>query len=110
MVRVLDDACPVAVMSVLWLVLGALACYRLTRLVTADQITLPLRTWVLDRSTWFGYLVTCDWCLSIWIAPWITAGIMFHGEHLFVQAPIVALSVSAITGLLSMIESRLDFQ
>ncbi len=110
MVRRADHAGQVGVVSVLWLILGALACYRLTRLVTADQITLPLRTWVLDRNRWFGYLVTCDWCLSIWVAPWITAGIMFHGEHLFVQAPIVAFSLSAVTGLLSMIESRLDSQ
>ena len=98
------------IVSVLWLILGFLACYRLTRLITADQITLPFRTWILDRSTWVGYLVTCDWCLSIWIAPWVASAVLFHLDQPAVQIGLVALSASAVTGLLSMLESRLDFQ
>ncbi len=95
-------------MSVLSLILGFLACYRLTRLVTADQITLPIRTWVLDRSTWAGYLVTCDWCLSIWVAPWVASAVLFHSERAVVQVGLVALSASAVTGLLSLVESKIE--
>lgn len=89
-------------------VLAALATYRLTRLVTADQITMPLRTWVLDRNQWLGYLVTCDWCFSMWVAPWVTALAMFHVEHRAVELGLFALSLSALTGFASVIEARLE--
>ena len=95
-------------MDAAWLIITILATYRLVRLVTADQITLPLRSWVADRSEWAGYLVTCDWCLSIWIAPAPTAALLLWQEHLPVQIALLALALSALTGLLSLLERRLD--
>jgi hypothetical protein len=94
--------------SALWLTIAMLATYRLTRLVTADEITKGLRGWVLDRSQWFGYLVTCDWCLSIWVAPLPALSILLWGDITAVQAPLVALALSGATGLLSLLERRLD--
>ena len=95
-------------MSSLWFVVAVLATYRLTRLVTADEITKHLRGWVVDRSEWFGYLVTCDWCLSIWVAPIPTVSLLIWGDVLAVQVGLVALAMSALTGLLSLLERRLD--
>lgn len=95
-------------MNTLWLIVAALATYRLTRLVTADQITQPLRGWVVDRSNWFGYLITCDWCLSIWVAPLPVVAMLVFGEVLAVQIVLVSLALSALTGLLSLVERRLD--
>jgi hypothetical protein len=51
-----------------WL-LVALATYRLTRLVTTDTLTAPAREWVQARYDRLGYLVGCDWCSSMWLAP-----------------------------------------
>lgn len=95
-------------MNALWLIVAMLATYRLTRLVTADEITKKFRGAVVDRSEWLGYLVTCDWCLSIWIAPVPTLAILKWGDALLVQAALVALALSAMTGLLSLVERRLD--
>lgn len=95
-------------MNVLWLIIAMLATYRLTRLVTADKITERLRGFVVDRSEWLGYLVTCDWCLSIWVAPAPTIAVLWWGDVMLVQAVLVALALSAVTGLLSLIERRLD--
>jgi hypothetical protein len=53
---------------VIWL-LVALATYRLTRLVTTDTLTAPAREWVQARYDRVGYLVGCDWCSSMWLAP-----------------------------------------
>lgn len=51
---------------------GALATYRLTRLITTDTITEDLREKVWDRyppeSTKLGYLLTCDHCASVYAA------------------------------------------
>lgn len=95
-------------MDTAWLIITALATYRLVRIVTADQITQPLRGWIADRSGWAGYLVTCDWCLSIWAAPAPAAALLLWQEHLLVQIALLALALSAITGLISLIERRLD--
>jgi hypothetical protein len=52
----------------IWL-LVALATYRLTRLATTDTLTAPAREWVQARYDRLGYLVGCDWCSSMWLAP-----------------------------------------
>lgn len=95
-------------MNTLWFCIAMLATYRLTRLVTADKITQPIRVWVIGRSDWFGYLVTCDWCLSIWVAPFPAVAVLIWGDITAVQVGLVALGVSGATGLLSLLERRLD--
>jgi len=57
----------------LWgaLALLTLAVARVTRLITADQILLPVRRWVVNKygeDSWIAYLVHCAWCSSIWVA------------------------------------------
>lgn len=93
-----------------WLIwIGAtLATYRLTRLVTADRITERLRIELDSRSKWLGYLITCDWCLSIWLAPVVAVAVRAWGDTAVVQVAVAALAMSALTGLLSMGERRLD--
>lgn len=92
----------------LLIILTALATYRLTRLITADRILQAPRAWIVQRSRWLGYLVTCDWCLSIWIAPAPTALAILYPEERITWAILIGLSASAIVGILSMIEARLD--
>ena len=69
------------------LVLDLLAVHRLTRLITRDEITEPLRETIekeigtavdakiitaatADR---LAYLIRCDWCASIWAAGFALA-------------------------------------
>lgn len=84
------------------LLVAALAVYRLTRLVVADELTAPLRDRVVGRGGRLAYLVTCPWCISVWIAAgWVL---------LLVLLPLVALvagtvlALSAVAGLLSSLE------
>jgi hypothetical protein len=95
-------------MSPLWMLIGALATYRLTRLMTADRITEPLRSWIETRSATAGYLVTCDWCLSIWIAPWPALLLVVAPDAPLVRWGLSLLAFSALTGLMSLAERRLD--
>lgn len=74
-------------MSDAWLfILLALACYRVTRLVTTDKITEPIfdkirfgleRRWYakhgpVGSDTHFNsklaFLLSCPWCLGFWIS------------------------------------------
>ncbi|MGW7504411.1 DUF1360 domain-containing protein [Streptomyces albidoflavus] len=62
-----------------------LAVARVTRLITADSLTEPLRDALVDRARlrpngdgtarlaplpwrWAAKLVTCHWCSSVWVA------------------------------------------
>jgi hypothetical protein len=91
------------------LAVGALAVHRLTRLITADTITGPLRVRV---ARWGGSttaepspaetFINCPWCVSVWAAAgWLA---------LTAAAPRVArplgavLAWSTVTGLLSSVE------
>lgn len=96
-------------MSVLLVVLVMLSTYRLTRLVTADKITERFRDWANGRvASWPGYLAQCDWCLSIWVAPWPTLAAVWWGDNRAVLAGLVALSASAATGLIATVEQKVD--
>ena len=92
----------------LLVVLAVLATYRLTRLFTADRIFQGFRAWVVTRNRTLGYLITCDWCLSIWIAPGPAALAVLYPENRLVWAILLGLSASALTGLVSLLEARLD--
>lgn len=45
-----------------------LATARLTRLVTEDSITEPLRDRAMEIHPMLGELVHCRWCTSVWAA------------------------------------------
>lgn len=104
-----------------WLVLDALACYRLTRLAQRDKISQPARQWLLDldrdehgvrgrggpfegplavlaNPTWrFAVaLVGCSWCLSIWVGAAVVLATYFAPAVW--SWPAVALALSAFTG------------
>ena len=84
------------------LALLSLATFRLSRLFTTDIIFEWLRNRVWKRfppSTTFGYLFTCDWCMSIWfgslLAIWYTID---SSIALLVSFP---LALSAIAGIIA---------
>jgi len=86
-------------------VLVALSCYRITRLVTRDRITLRLRRAIDgrlgDTSTW-GYFVRCPWCVGAWVA----AGVVFAVDaDVGLRLPLLYwLAVSAVIGLLGVLD------
>lgn len=85
----------------------ALATYRITRLFTRDTILNTLRNRFWDRfppeSTKLGYLFTCEWCLSVWVASVIFISAMISTVTVLVVAP---FALSAIAGLLTAYEDK----
>jgi hypothetical protein len=86
------------------LTVGALAVHRLTRLATEDELTASLRRRISSAAPEgrLAYLVTCPWCVSVYVAAAWAA--------LAVSAPAVAvpagaaLAWSSVTGLLASLE------
>lgn len=64
-------------MSLLNLLVDVVAVYRLTKLVIEDEILADIREKVWEKfppeTTKIGYLITCPWCVSIWMGGLIFA-------------------------------------
>jgi hypothetical protein len=79
----------------------ALAVYRLTRLVVEDTVSEPLREWIWKNhppdSTRLGYLVTCPWCVSIYMGTAVAVARTFAPRTWSIAAR--ALAFSAVTGI-----------
>ncbi|MFU8873208.1 hypothetical protein [Micromonospora sp. SL4-19] len=82
---------------------------RLTRLVTADEITRAAREAAARRlpdGSPIAYLLFCRWCLSVWIAVpaaagwWALSVVPRWSGRWWVDVPSIALALSYATGLL----------
>lgn len=89
-----------------FVILG-LATYRLTRLATRDAIFESARNRFWSRfppeSSKLGYLLTCEWCLSVWLASVLFVSAMISTVTVLVVAP---FALSAIAGLLTAYEDK----
>ena len=88
-------------MSTLEAVLTIGLITRLTRLVVADQITYRPRAWLVLRygpSHPLAYLITCSWCLSVWIGAGIATAAYWWGDTRWWFMLALAGTASLITG------------
>lgn len=90
-----------------FLILG-LAVFRLTRLFTRDTILEGFREKVWRRyppeSEKLGYLLTCEWCLSIWLGSLVYLSSILMPTT--TRAITTVLALSAIAGLLAAYEDQ----
>ena len=103
-------------------ILLALACYRVTRLVTTDKITEPIfdkirfgleRRWYakhgpVGSDTHFNsklaFLLSCPWCLGFWISG---AGTLLVSLVYGLDYPILTwLATSTVVGFLGRFDSE----
>lgn len=103
--------------ALLMVALGALVTARLTRLISADRVALPLRAAIVRRygpSSALGYLVHCRWCVSLWIAPPVAAGVLWVADPIrpswwlptVLVGAFLALAYSHLTALLAGFEDE----
>lgn len=85
-----------------WLtVLAFLAAARITRLVTRDSITAPIRMRLVNL---FGIdskpaeLLQCDWCTAVWVSAATVGTAWRWGHHGWVQLPMMVLAGAYVVG------------
>lgn len=86
-------------LAVFLLALGATA--SLTRLVTDDQLTLPLRVWLIGKlgpEHPVAYAVGCPFCFSLWAAGVVYTLAWFYGGTAAFQIAAGALTARWIVG------------
>lgn len=74
---------------------------RATRLVVADQITYRPRAWLvlkLGPNHPIAYLVTCSWCLSVWIGAAVGILAYFYSDTRWFFFAALAGTASLLTG------------
>lgn len=85
-------------------ILVCLATYRITRLIVRDLFppVEKFREWVIRKfgaSHWLSYLVTCYWCVSMYVGIVIVALTWWFYD---LPYPLLVWPVaSAVTGLIS---------
>ena len=96
-------------------VVYALAIARVTGLITVDEITRPLRDGVLRRldegrrvDLSIGYLITCPWCASIWVALVAVPLALLWGTSEWLLAPALVMAASQVAGMLAPIGRNQD--
>jgi hypothetical protein len=80
------------------------AIVRLTRLVTADYITSPIRDRLVERwdeDSKRAYLVTCDYCASIYIGTIVTTVVILWPTNRVVIIGLLALTASLVAGFMA---------
>lgn len=94
-------------MSALTFVVAALATFRLTRMVTTDDLPVfarpreaLLRRWTRGKaSSWKADGLTCPWCVGFWVSAIVVAVLEATGS---VPRPgLVLLALSTTVGLLA---------
>lgn len=94
----------IASMDPLALLIGALLTARLTRLVTTDKITEPLRLRLLlhlPEDGLLAYLVHCSWCASVYVGAGVGVVGAWLGIWTWGWAAPLALSFSYVAGWLA---------
>lgn len=84
------------------LTIGAIA--RVTRLITADKLTEPIREWLTDRwgeESKRAYLVSCDYCASMYVAPIIATVAVLWPTNRVIIIGLIALTASFVSGLIA---------
>lgn len=88
-----------------WLLIVTIgAVMRLTRLVTADFLTGPIRDRLIDRwgeEAKRSYLVTCDYCASIYVGPPVVAAAVLWPTNRVIIIGLISLTASFIAGMVA---------
>lgn len=85
-------------------VVTALAVARVTRLIVADYITAKPRQRLVLRwgvHSMRSYLITCPWCMSLWVAAVAAPVAFWFGDTAWYQVPALGLALSQTVGILT---------
>ena len=66
---------------IIWL--GAiLATEAIVELIVASEVLFNTRDWIAQRSIFFGKLVNCGYCVSVWVAALMFAYYLPIGQYM----------------------------
>lgn len=54
--------------NILMLVVFSIVVEAITEILTAGKIFFGLRNWLQKKSNFFGSMISCGYCLSVWVS------------------------------------------
>lgn len=92
-------------MNVFVLIVLALGVYRLCRLIIEDRIfERPREALFRLNKRWLSYLISCYWCLSIWVSATVLLLNLIVPAVVFWMMAVLA--ISAIVGFIDEARNR----
>lgn len=93
--------------NLIHLLILALGVYRITRIFIEDVVFSPIRDRIWAKfppeSTKIGYLLTCYWCLGLWVSALVV------GCYVILPTiTIIVLAIFAISAVVGMIDQKLN--
>jgi len=82
-------------------ILGAVATEAITEIITKSDIFAPVMSKLAFRDDFFSRLLTCPYCLSVWIAGFNTALIIIYlkySSYLFL-IPLLIFSIHRLANM-----------
>ena len=86
---------------VLLIVLGAITTEAITEIITKSDIFAPLMSKLALRDDFFSRLLTCPYCLSVWVAGFNTILLVLYlkySSYLFL-IPILVFSIHRLANM-----------
>ena len=86
---------------VILVLLGSIATEAITEIITKSEIFEPLMSNLALRDDFFSRLLTCPYCLSVWVAGFVTLEIMLYlvyASYLFL-IPAVVFSIHRLANI-----------
>ena len=90
-------------MSTLVVLLTIGLAARITRVLTVDRITYPIRARIVVRlgpDHPLAYFVTCPWCIGLWVAAGVGAAAYFWSDTRWWLCVALAGTASLAAGLI----------
>ena len=86
-----------------WLILiGALATFRVTRLIVQDYLTETPRKWLQAHlPEKLSYLIGCPWCASFYVGAAVALTLVAWPDNRAINGVLIALAFSTVTGLIA---------
>lgn len=91
------------------LALTFLAVCRVTRLITDDYISLPIRQWVMRHNGdtgWFTHGIHCPKCVSVWVGTGAAITWYRFGTEWWYVIPMLAMAFSYVNILLNNLDKE----
>lgn len=87
--------------QIISIIITAMAVSTISLTVSKSKIFESTRTFITNKSYWFGELVSCFYCFSHWVAACVVAATDLKTNYGFIITTLAIINIAAIfTGII----------